>query len=278
MNVWLNEEHTRGYAVNWRLRGIIHTETTRYQELAVVDTYEWGKALVLDGIIQTTETDEFIYHEMISHVGMMAHPHPERVLIIGGGDGGVLREVLKYESVTSAELVEIDERVIENCRRYFPGIASGFADNRANIIVEDGLKYVKKAKTKYDVVIVDSSDPIGPAVGLFSDDFYRDTYGVLNEDGLVVAQAESPTFYQDTFIQVMRNMRSIFPVARAYLACIPTYVSGFWAFAVGSKKHRPEEVQPNRTPVKGLRYYSEGIHRAAFVLPPFIREMVDSGS
>jgi len=274
MGIWLQEEHTRGYVVNWRLHNIIHTETTRYQELAIVDTYEWGKALVLDGVVQTTEKDEFVYHEMIAHVGMMAHPCPRKVLIIGGGDGGVLREVLKHDSVTSVDLVEIDERVIENCRLYLPTIACGFSDNRANIIIEDGLKYVKNIKNRYDVVIVDSSDPVGPAVELFGDKFYRDVYAILHEDGLMVAQAESPLFFGESFAQVFGNMRATFPIAGVYLACVPTYVSGFWAFAVGSKKYHPAQPGKERKPVAGLKYYTPDIHRAAFVLPPFVRDLI----
>lgn len=271
----MREGHTKGYEVGWRLRGVLHEETTPFQELAIVDTYEWGKALVLDGCVQTTEGDEFIYHEMMAHVVMMAHPAPKKVLIIGGGDGGVLREVLKYESVTDADLVEIDKRVIENCQKYLPEIACGFSDPRTNIIIQDGLQFVKNPGKKYDVVIIDSSDPIGPAVDLFGAEFYRDVYALLEDDGIMVAQAESPLFFRETFVQVFSNLCQVFPVARVYLACVPTYVSGYWAFGVGSKKYRPEEIAEGRLPVDGLKFYTPNLHRAAFVLPRFVEEILN---
>jgi len=275
MEVWLREPHTKGYEVGWRLRGVLHEETTPYQELAIVDTYEWGKALVLDGCIQTTEADEFIYHEMMAHVAMMAHPAPRKVLIIGGGDGGVLREVLKYDSVTGVDLVEIDGRVIENCQKYLPEIARGFSDPRANIIIQDGLEFVKKPSKKYDVAIIDSSDPIGPAVDLFGVAFYRDVHAILEDDGIMVAQAESPLFFRETFVKVFANLREVFPLARVYLACVPTYVSGYWAFGVGSKKYNPEEIAGGRRPVDGLKFYTPELHRAAFVLPRFVEQILN---
>ncbi|NSW83399.1 MAG: polyamine aminopropyltransferase [Syntrophothermus sp.] len=278
MDAWLHEGHTKGYTVSWRLRDVIHVEKTPYQELAIVDTYEWGKALVLDGCIQTTEVDEFIYHEMITHVAMMAHPEPKRVLIIGGGDGGVLREVLRYDSVVAADLVEIDARVVENCQIYLPEIACGFSDSRANIIIEDGLQYVKKPERKYDVVIVDSSDPVGPAVELFGAAFYQDVCAIMEEDGIMVAQAESPLFFRDTFVQVFLNMRQVFPIARVYLTSVPTYVSGYWAFGVGSKKYRPEEVAEGRRTVGGLKWYTPDLHRAAFVLPRSVKESLETAA
>ncbi len=275
MNVWLSEEHTAGYAVHWRLRDIIHVEQTPYQELAIVDTHEWGRALILDSIVQTTEVDESIYHEMIAHVPMMVHPNPVKVLIIGGGDGGTLREVLKYDSVDRVDLVEIDKQVIEACRKYLPTISAGFSDDRANIIIQDGLKYVKEAECKYDVVIIDSSDPVGPAVELFSAEFYRDIYELLHEDGIMTVQAESPAFYGDVFARVYHNMNTIFPRAGVYLACVPSYVSGFWAFGIASKQYHPERAAAGRKPVTGLRYYTTDIHQAAFVLPPFVQKLLE---
>ena len=164
MAIWFEETHTDGYRVHWRIKETLWYEKTPYQELQVVDTVDFGKALVLDGAVQTTEKDEFIYHEMISHVALNAHPNPRQVLIIGGGDGGTLREVLKHPEVQGVDMVEIDERVVEVCKEFLPAIASAFEDPRAHLFFEDGVSFVKKVRERYDVILVDSSDPTGPAV------------------------------------------------------------------------------------------------------------------
>ncbi|QGT99556.1 Spermidine synthase [Candidatus Syntrophocurvum alkaliphilum] len=273
-NYWFYENHTDGYGVNWKIKKIVHEETTKFQDLAIVDTVEWGKALVLDGMFQTTEKDEFIYHEIITHVVMKTHPNPQKVLIIGGGDGGVLREVLKYDSVIHVDMVEIDDRVVENSKVFFPQIASGFDDFRSNLHTKDGMQFVKNTLNKYDVAIVDSSDPIGPAVGLFSKEFYKDISNCLNDDGLVVVQSESPIFYEDIFKSVHKNMSAIFSNVYVYLATIPTYVSGPWSFTIGSKKYNPENLPNDKNYISGLKYYSESVHKAAFALPPFINQMI----
>ena len=176
MEFLLNEKHTDGYSVTWKFSETVYTERTDYQDLAVIDTLEFGRALVLDGIIQTTEKDEFIYHEMIAHPAMMAHPNPQKVLVIGGGDGGTVREAVRYQSVTQADLVEIDEKVIWASRKYLPEISCALSDRKVRIFVEDGLEFVKGKENYYDVILVDSSDPIGPAIGLFGKEFYTDVY------------------------------------------------------------------------------------------------------
>lgn len=271
---YLKEIHTEGYSVNWTVTDILYREKTPYQELAVVETVEFGRALVLDGIVQTTERDEFIYHEMMSHVPLFSHPGAEEVLIIGGGDGGVLREVLKHP-VQKVDLVEIDRRVVEVCRRYLPELACSFDDPRARVFYEDGVEYVKKTKNKYDVVIVDGSDPVGPAVVLYESSFYADIEKILKEDGLVVAQAESPIFFAASFCRVVANIKKVFPVSRVYLACVPTYVSGFWAFAAGSKGPDPSRPRSGKAAVDGLKYYTEEMHKASFVLPPFVARLIE---
>lgn len=273
-DLWLHEKNTEGYGVKWRITEILHTEQTPYQELAVVDTLEWGRALLLDGAVQITEKDEFIYHEMISHVVMNSHPSPERALIIGGGDGGVLREICRHQRLKAIDMVEIDGRVVENSKRFFPAVASSFGDPRLNLYLEDGLEFVKNTQHKYDVVIVDSCDPVGPAVELFSEGFYRDLHSVLKEDGIAVVQSESPVFYQQTFISIQRNLAVVFPQVRVYLAPVPTYVSGHWSFTVGSKKYDPAKMAESKELFNGLSYYDEDIHCGAFCLPRFIKEMI----
>lgn len=271
---WIHEDHTEGYGVRWKINRIIHEEQTKYQTLQIADTIQWGKALILDGNLQITDKDEFIYHEMIVHVGMNFHPDVKSVLIIGGGDGGTLREVLKHSKVQSVDMVEIDDRVVENCKEYFPQVSCGFNDKRCNLLIDDGIAYVKNTDKKYDMVIVDSSDPIGPAIGLYSEEFYQSIYKILNDDGIMVVQSESPIFYGDLFKSINKNIKAVYPAAYVYLATVPTYVSGPWSFMIGSKKYDPLDLTSDRQVLTGLKYYNEGIHHAAFVLPEYIADLL----
>lgn len=271
---WIEEKHTDGYKVGWKITRILNEEKTPFQELAVVETLEWGKALVLDGAVQITEKDEFIYHEMIVHPVMYTHPHPEKVLIIGGGDGGTLREVLKHKEVKRVDMVEIDERVVENSKIYFPEVACAFEHPKARLFIEDGIKYVKETDEKYDIIIVDSSDPVGPAVELFGLDFYKDAYKALHDDGMIVVQSESPVFFKEAFLKVQRYLKEVFLHKFVYLTTCMTYVSGPWSFTIGSKKYKPGKFPDDKKLVDGLKYYNESVHTAAFALPNFIREML----
>ena len=272
--LWFYEKHTRGYGVRWKVKEVLHTEKTRYQELAVIDTFEWGKTLVLDGNVQVTESDEFIYHEMIVHIAMNSHPHPQKVLIIGGGDGGTAREVLKHESVQEVDLVEIDDRVVENSKNYLPTMACAFNDSRLNLHIEDGIKFVRDTSELYDLVIIDSSDPIGPAVQLYSTEFYQDVSRCLQQDGMIAVQSESPIFYQDTFVRVFENLSSVFPLVKVCLAPIMTYTAGPWSFTLGSKKWDPERIAGDNRSIDGLKYYNDDLHKGAFILPQFIKDML----
>lgn len=273
MSFWFNEKNTDGYQVKWKINKILHSEKTPYQELAVVDTLEWGKALILDNALQVSEKDEFIYHEMIVHVPMFSHPAVRDALIIGGGDGGTLRELCKHPQLQKVDMVEIDERVVAASKKYLPSISSAFSDTRVNLYFQDGIEFVKKAG-KYDLVIVDSSDPIGPAQPLFTQEFYSNIYNCLNDDGMMVVQSESPIFYQEVFRSVYRNIKAVFPQTLIYLACIPTYVSGPWSFTIGSKVHDPRELKGDSEAGFDLKYYNDKVHRSAFALPGFVEEMI----
>ncbi len=272
--LWFYEQHTSGYGVHWRVNEVIHTEKTEYQELAIIDTVECGKALVLDGNIQVSELDEFIYHEMIAHTAMNSHPKPEKILIIGGGDGGTAREVLKHDTVSQVDLVEIDHRVVENSKIYLPSMACSFEDPRLNLYIEDGIQFVQNCIKLYDMVIIDSSDPIGPAVQLYSKEFYLNIYNLLNNDGMIAVQSESPVFYQDIFINVFENLGVVFDIVKVCLAPIMTYTAGPWSFTVGSKKWDPERIAGDKRQINGLKYYNENVHKGAFILPQFIKEML----
>lgn len=273
--LWFTEDQTPGYKVQWRLREVLHTEQTPFQELAIVDTYDFGKALLLDGIIQVTEKDHFIYNEMITHIPLSTHPNPRRVLIIGGGDGGALRECLKYETVERVDMVEIDERVVANCEKYLPEIASEFRNPRARLIFEDGLKYIKTVQGEYDVVIVDSSDPVGPAVQLFERPFYEDVARALKDDGLMVCQSESPFFNIDVLRKVVTALRDLFPIVRPYLAVIPTYPSGLWSFTLASKKVDPLAVPRERLKAHDTQYYNPDMFYGAFALPEMVKRAIE---
>ena len=273
-NFWIYESHTPGYEVRWGITGILHQETTPFQKLDVVETVEFGKALILDGCLQIAEKDEFIYHEMIVHVPLLSHPHPARVLIIGGGDGGTLREVVRHPELRTVDMVEIDEQVIKASKRFFPQVASAFSDERLNLYIADGIEFARGQQGPYDVIIVDSSDPVGPAEQLFTEKFYRDLANLLDDEGMLVVQSESPLFYAEYFQNTYKNMKSVFPITQVYTASIPTYVSGPWTFTVGSKEYRADSIADNKTIPNSLKYYNKEIHPASFALPEYMQQML----
>ncbi|MBO8142138.1 MAG: polyamine aminopropyltransferase [Firmicutes bacterium] len=274
MELWFTEKQTSSVGITCKVRRTLLEEHTGYQHMAVLETEQFGRMLVLDGMVQTTEADEFVYHEMIVHVAMNTHPRPRRVAVIGGGDGGTIREVLKHPSVEEAVLVEIDGRVVEAAREFLPSISRGLADPRVRIEIGDGVEHIRNAKEAYDVILIDSTEPVGAAVGLFSPEFYRDVCNALREDGLMVAQTESPFFNQELIRRTQAGIRASFPVTRLYLANIPTYPSGLWSFTVGSRRYDPLAVDPASIPPLDTRYYCPEIHHAAFRLPPFVRQLV----
>lgn len=273
MELWAKEFHTKDVTISYRIKQTLHVERSPFQDIALVESYQYGRMLLLDSIVQTTEKDEYVYHEMITHVPLNAHPNPRRVLVVGGGDGGAIREILKHPSVEEAVLVEIDQRVVELSQQYLPTIACALDDPRVTVHIADGIEYVKQAKDEFDLIIVDSTDPIGPAVGLFAQEFYRNLHAALREDGMFVAQTESPWVNQELIPGLHEGLRPVFPIVRLYLAAIPTYQSGLFSFTVCSKRHDPTQAQPN-APVLETKYYSPELHQAAFVLPPFIANLI----
>lgn len=279
VEVWFTENQTQHLRISVRVRNILHHERSEYQELMVLDTHEFGRMLVLDNVIQTSERDEFTYHEMMAHVPLFAHPNPRRVLVIGGGDGGVLREVLRHPTVEAAHLAEIDGRVVEVARELLPAI-NNFDDPRARVFITDGIRYVQEHPDTYDVIIVDSTDPVGPAVALFQENFHRAVFAALRENGIFVQQSESPFYQRDLIRQVQASLRRVFPVAALYWGVVPTYPGGLWTYSVASKGPDPSRPDAERWSRYGLatRYYTPEVHRAAFVLPPFVAGLVDRAS
>ncbi len=272
--LWITEKQTDNMKISFRVKEILHEETTDFQHLSIVDTYQYGRMLFLDGCVMTSVKEEFVYHEMISQVALNTHPNPENVLVIGGGDGGAIREIVKHPKVKKATLVEIDGRVIETSKEYFPEIAAGYQDSKVTVIVDDGIKHMKDNQNKYDVILVDSTDPIGPAVGLFAADFYQDVYKALKEDGIMVAQTESPFYEQELIKRIHGDLKNLYPIVRLYLAHIPTYPTGMWSFTLASKKHDPLSVDAANIPDTNTRYYNQDVHFAAFTLPNFVRDIL----
>lgn len=272
-HVWVTEDQTTALRISCLVKDILYNEKSPYQTVAVVDTVEFGRMLLLDSVIQTTEKDEFTYHEMMAHVALNTHPNPRTVLVVGGGDGGTVREVLKHPSVERVVLAEIDEKVVEASKRFMPTLSAGFSDPRVDIQIGDGIAHVRNHPNSYDVILVDSTDPVGAAVGLFSADFYRDVHRALTDQGILVAQSESPFFNADLIQKIYSGMKESFPLVRLYLSNVFAYPGALWAFTLGSKGPDPLEVKDPK-PVEGTRYYSPQIHHSCFVLPPFVQELV----
>ena len=272
--LWYTENWIPGINISLKVKTKLYEEETPFQFLEVLDTDVWGKALFLDRCIMTTDRDEFVYHEMITHVVMNAHEEPKNVLVIGGGDGGVIREVIKHPSVEKAVLCEIDEAVVRVSKEYFPQSAGKLDDPKVEVLFADGVEHIKKNQNFYDVIIVDSTDPVGPAVGLFQKEFYQHVYDALRDDGIFVAQTESPFVYPEIVPGIFQTIKSIFPITHLYTAHIPTYPGSMWGFTMGSKKYDPTTLNKEDIFAPDTKYYSPDMHFAAFCLPPFVKELI----
>jgi len=274
MKLWFTEYQTPDLGITLKVEKTYCSEQTEFQKLDLVETAEYGRMLVLDGAVQTTIKDEFVYHEMITHVPLFTHKNPKSVLIVGGGDGGVVREAIKHPSVEKVVLVEIDGKVVEVSKKYLPEISCALEDKKVEVVIDDGIKYVAEHKNQFDVIMVDSTDPVGPAVGLFAIDFYKSINECLREDGILVAQTESPFLNKDLIRNVYKDIKSVFPITRLYTCAIPTYPSGYWSFMMGSKKYDPIETDISKIPELDTKYYSAELHKAAFALPKLAAELV----
>lgn len=279
MELWFTENHTPNVKFSIKVDRQLYSGRSEFQRIDMFDSKEFGRFLTLDGYMMLTEMDEFIYHEMITHVPMCVNPDAHDVLVIGGGDGGTVRELLRYPTIRHIDLVEIDELVVEVCRKYLPQTAGCLGDERVSIHYEDGLKYVRHAENAYDLIIVDSTDPFGPGEGLFTKEFYGNCFKALREDGIMVNQHESPFYQQDAYAMQRAHKRIVdsFPISRVYQAHIPTYPSGHWLFGFASKKRHPvKDVNWVRWNALGLktRYYNTQLHAGAFALPNYVEEML----
>lgn len=281
MELWFSELHTPNVKISIRVDRQLHSEQSEFQRIDVYESPEFGRFLTLDGYMMLTEKDEFIYHEMITHVPMAVHPDVKKVLVIGAGDGGVVRELTRYQAIEQIDMVEIDRRVVEVCREYLPQTACCFDDPRVRLTFADGLKFIRSREAEYDLIIVDSTDPFGPGEGLFTKEFYGNCYRALKEDGIMVNQHESP-FYEGDALACKRAHKRIvesFPVSRVYQAHIPTYPSGHWLFGFASKKYHPvDDLRAEEWIALGLetKYYTTKLHQGAFCLPAYVEKLLES--
>jgi len=275
IDLWFGEQYGRenGRYLNIKVDNVLEKLQTPFQEIYVVHSPTFGKILINDGVVMLTEDDEAGYHEMIVHVPLCSHPEPKEVLVIGGGDGGTVRELLKHPQVSKVDVCEIDGEVIEVCRRHFPNLANSFDHKKVHIYLEDGAQFLISRKAQYDIIIIDSTDPIGPGTTLFTEHFYQSIFDSLKEDGIAVSQMES-LFWHTGFIQGMfLFLKKIFPVTAYYYTMVPTYPSGMIGFSFCSKKYHPiEDFRPERVAgLSDLKYYHADLHKASFVLPAFAK-------
>jgi spermidine synthase len=282
-NVWFTDKDEE-QALSLRFTGdVLFDMQSPFQRVRILESYKYGKMLALDDMVMTTEKDEFHYHEMISHPALFSLPSAKNVLIIGGGDGGTAREVLRHKNIEHVTMVEIDGEVIEACKIHLPKIAAEFDNPKLTLLVDDGIEFLKNATpNSYDLIIVDGSDPVGPAEGLFSVEFYTNCYAALKNDGILVAQGESPKFNEKAFVELNQTLQTIFGLDKAPISLffVPTYPTGMWSFQYGIKGDITINEVKNKNEIQefvakeGLRYYNEDIHSNTFALPNFVKELV----
>lgn len=248
---------------SYRVDEVICHRRTKHQNLSIFRSPYFGRVLALDGVVQLTERDEHFYHEMLAHVALHAHPQPSDVLIIGGGDGGTLREVLKHLIVQRVLMIELDLGVIEAAREFLPSLSSGFADPRVRILETEGSAYMKKTEEKFDLIIMDSTDPVGPAQSLFTIEFFSNAISVLKPDGMFVAQTESLHFHRTFIREVQQKLSKVFKLVDLYTVPLATYAGNWWTFSIASKSHDPRQLARKvQVPTK---YYAEDVHGQAFI-------------
>lgn len=277
MDLKYTELNELGFGVTMETSNVLYSAKTEYQTIDILETQGLGKVLLLDGLVMTTERDEFFYHEMISHIPMNSHPNPERVLVIGGGDGGTVREVLKHDTVKEVVLCEIDGMVIDACKKYLPSIAGMLDDERVNIQVRDGIDYISQQEDAFDIILIDSTDPMGPGEGLFTEEFYSNVNKALKEGGIMSAQSESPFVNQRQMKMMYPLLRKAFPKVNTFLGPIPTYPGGYWSWAFCSNTVEPLSfIAEDRVQkiAKQAKLYNLDIHKAAFALPNFVKKLV----
>jgi spermidine synthase len=278
---WVEETLHDDFRIKLKADKVLYDSQTDFQRIVVFENASFGRVLTLDGVVQTTEADEFIYHEMLAHVPVLAHGAARRVLIVGGGDGGMLEEVLKHRDIETVTQVEIDQGVIDLSKQYLGSICGdAFEDPRTRVVIADGVEYLARCDERYDVVIIDSTDPIGPGEALFTKDFYASCHRALTPGGILVTQNGVPFLQSGELTNSVRYMAEIFADASCYMATVPTYVGGPMAFGWASDnadlRRTPADTLRQRFQAAGFttRYYTPEVHAAAFALPGYIAELI----
>ena len=282
-NVWFTDKD-EDQALSLRFTGeVFHDVQSPFQRVRILESYKYGKILALDDMVMTTEKDEFHYHEMISHPSVFIHGDVKNVLVIGGGDGGTIRELLRHKNIEKITMVEIDAEVIKACKEHFPSLSSELSNPKLNLIIDDGIEFVKDSEqNQYDLIIVDGSDPIGPAEGLFTVEFYKNCFKSLKPQGILVAQGESPKFNEKAFMDLNKTLKKIFGKQNTLVSLfyVPTYPTGMWSFQYGIKGDFPQITSSKRTQIDEfvsahrLSYYNYEVHLASFALPNFVKNKI----
>lgn len=279
MEMWFSDIHTPNIKLNIRVKKQLFSERSDIQQVDVFDSDDLGKFISLDGEIVFSEADEFIYDEMVAHVPMAVHPHVKNVLVIGGGDGGVAKELCRYKEIERIDVVEEDEMFVYVSKKFFPETAEGLNDPRVNLFIQDGLKFIRGKEGEYDLIINDSTDPFGPTEGLFTKEFYGSCYKALNDEGIMVYQHGSP-FYDEDEAECRKMHRKVFkcfPISRVYQAHIPTCSSGYWLFGFASKKYHPlKDFDAAKWKARNIptQYYTSNLHTGAFMLPKYVEDIL----
>lgn len=279
MDLWFTEKHTEEALFSIKIDRHLESLQSEFQRIDVFESKEFGRILTLDGFLMVTEKDEFIYHDMITHVPMAVNPNIKKVLVIGAGDGGTIRELLRYDTIEHIDMVEIDEEVVKISKKYLQQTACKLEDEKVHIHFEDGLKFVRRKEGEYDLILVDSTDPFGPGEGLFTKEFYGNCYRALNDEGILVNQHESMyyTSYAASMERAHKRIKESFPIAKIYQAHIPTYPSGHWLFGFASKKYDPiKDLDEDKWNKLGLvtKYYNTDLHKGSFAIPNYIKEQL----
>lgn len=277
-NGYYHEITPSGFGIAIKAGKLLYSKQSEFQKVEVFETESaLGRVLTLDDLMMTTEGDEYHYHEMIAHVPMMHHPNPKTVLVIGGGDGGTVREVLKHDTVEKVVLCEIDGLVIEACKEYLPTIACELDNPKCEILVEDAIEYIKNKENMFDIVLIDSTDPMGPGEGLFTEEFYTNVKRSLKEGGIVAAQSESPFVNKEEIKKMYNLLKKVFPICATYTSNIPTYPGGYWAWAFCSETVKPLSYFDERRACdidKTCKIYNREYHEARFALPNYLKELL----
>lgn len=275
---WFHEVHTpSGLCTSFQIENMLCRHKSPYQDIMIFETTHFGRMMTLDGCIMLTERDEFLYHEMLTHPVVCSHPSPKRALVVGGGDGGTVRELLRYPELESIDLVELDEAVVRLSQEHLPFVSSGLTDPRVQMHFEDGVAFMQRHLAYYDLIFIDSTDPVGPAEGLITKDFYGFCKAALREGGILALQSESPFLHPKEIREIFTNLRAHFSTQMLYNAPVIAYPSGWWSFAWASNTHHPlNDFQEDRARAisSQLQYYNAEIHKGSFALPNFVQDLL----